>query len=125
MTVREAYSGAMALLGETGGAGLNNQPQTVNRILAIVNAVYADLYTVVRRGQYDFHPVHDIDDVIWLPRRVCNDCLLYGVAMHIAMGEDDANRQAVMASLYNQKRAVASRISKVKDVYGYALSDDE
>ena len=39
MTVREAYSGAMALLGETGGAGLSNQPQTVNRILAVVKAL--------------------------------------------------------------------------------------
>lgn len=114
MTVNEVAENAQRLLGYTNNVGFTNDSDLRARIVPQINQTYADLYYAL--GKTDFKPVVEMDDVIDLPEMVINDCLMYGVCMHIAAAEGDSNAQQYYGAIYNQKRAHCTHFDRVKDV---------
>lgn len=89
------------------------------RALAVINQIYGDLwYTVHRVG---FCPLPTLTDELNLPERVRNDVMPYGVAMLLAQTIGDGDNQAMMADLYNQKRASLTHQCHRRDVIPYAV----
>lgn len=118
MTAYEIGLRALALLGETDEQGVKNDQAILNRVLTAVNAVYSDLFTIsTEHKKKCFEPLYDIDQSVALPDHIVFDCMIYGVAMWLAQGMGDTNNQAVMSSIYNQKRAEMTRITYVEDIY--------
>ena len=121
MTGREIVNHAMALLGYTDRTGAYNSGVLEGRGVAVLNAVYNDLYTPSNH-ETAYEPVTDINQEIRLPADLINDCMIYGVAMWLAQSENDSDNSQRFATIYNQKRSHLTRLSRVEDVY-HAIPD--
>ncbi len=73
--------------------------------LAAVNQIYSDLWYLEEDAP--FRPLSALSDTLRLSSRLQADVCPYGVAMLLAGAESDGDAQAVMASLYEQKRKSA------------------
>lgn len=122
MTGREMINHAMALLGYTDRIGAYNNGTLEARAVTILNAVYNDLYTPSDH-RMAYEPITDINQEIRMPVETLQDCMAYGVAMWLAQTENDGDNQQLFRSIYNQKRAHLTRVSRVRDVY-HAISHD-
>lgn len=109
----EIYDMALCELGYTDNMGHVNTDDLRQRAVQIINSVYADLYYAC--GLKDFKPIVYMTDEITLPEKVLHDCIHYGVAMKIALQENEGGLSQMMASLYNQKRAHCTHQQAIGD----------
>lgn len=114
MTGKQLFQQAVQLLGYTNSFGVSNESALMQRGLAVVNAIYSDLFYAC--GKKEYKPIPDMDSVIVLPERILNDCFVYGVAMMLAQSENDGDNQQLYAALYNQKRAACTYFTERIDV---------
>ena len=115
MTAREILDRAMRLLGYTDGLGNPEMSGRINsRAISAINSVYSDLFYLNK--EKGFQAIKDLKDEIFLPERVLNDVMPYGVAGFIAQGESDGDQQQLFMAIYNKKRLGAVRPSNIKDV---------
>ena len=113
MTGSQILNTSLKLLGYSENNGNSHLTQvTRNRALPIINLIYAEL---ARSCEEEFLPLQTLSDEIKLPKRVLNEVMPCGVAMHIANGEGDTSSQAFWAAEYNAKRTTLSKITKYKD----------
>ncbi len=76
------------------------------RVIAIINQIAADLVLAGDPGAA-FEPIKRLDDALPVSGRAAVDAMPYGVAMLLAQAQGDAEGQALFATMYNRKRAVA------------------
>ncbi len=89
------------------------------RSLAIVNQIYAECWYA--RKSDGFAELASLTQEIPLPRRIIDEVMPYGVAMLMAQSIGDGDNQAMMADLFNQKRALLTHQTRRKDVMPRAL----
>lgn len=114
-TAKEIFDSAVRMLGYINNYGVSNEADISIRLISIVNAVYADLHYAYYGDRRVFTPITSAADKIYLPKRLLDDCIVYGVAMHLARSENDGDNASLYANIYNQKRARATHIEKRKD----------
>ncbi len=113
MTVTAMVKKAMTLLGYLDGVG-DPAEETVltEKGVAAVNQICADLFY---RGRTDeLKPLRAADEIP-LSGRLQQDVMPWGVAMLLAGSENDADSQAIFASLYNKKRVAVRWEDRVLD----------
>ena len=113
MTLQQVFNEAMALLGYTNQDGVIDNDNTMPKILSIGNAIYAELQDKTD----EFDRLISIDDEIPLSDRVIMDCMVYGIAMWLALHNSDGDNQQIFSSLYEQKKHNLIKQTTVKDVF--------
>lgn len=122
VTVKIAFGKAAALCGIYDELDSFNESELNRRCLALVNCVYADLYGALQfsgRALSEYAPMKSADEDIPLDDIIITDCLIYGVAMYIALSERDDYNQRMYAKIYEQKRQryeTADRYGEVADI---------
>lgn len=119
MTALEMFDKAMVMCGYATAEGVNGRDDLLRKAVTIINLVYADLYTALVATPGDNSEIPQVKNVrenIDLPANILIDVMPYGVAMHLAQNECDADNQNLFAALYNQKRSRYVRTEKIKDV---------
>lgn len=113
MTLTQVFNEAMALLGYTNQDGVIDNDNTMPKLLTIGNAVYAELQDKAQ----ELDRLISIDDEIPLSDRVIMDCMVYGVAMWLAMHNSDGDSQQIFSTLYEQKKHNLIKQTEIKDVF--------
>ncbi len=89
------------------------------RSLALVNQIYAEVWYAYQ--EEGFEELASLTQTLQLPRRAIDEVMPYGVAMLMAQSIGDGDNQAMMADIYNQKRALLTQRNRRKDVMPHAL----
>lgn len=89
------------------------------RSLALVNQIYGDLWYALHR--VGFCELEALGETIDLPEALIHEAMPYGVAMLMAQTIGDGDNQAMMADLYNQKRAALTHWRRRRDVLPRAI----
>lgn len=105
MNGNNLFNEAARLLGYSDESG-KAFPAVAKRGNAIVTAICRD---VCQACAIDYEPPKDMQSEIRLDERIVGDCMVYGVAMMIAQGENDADNQRFYATLYEYKCAYYSK----------------
>lgn len=115
MTGAEVLDRALRLLGYTDSLGNTEMNGRIkSRALAAVNAVYSDLFYLLRGC--GFTALRELKDELLLPERVLHDVMPYGVAAFLAQGESDGDQQQYFMLFYNNKRLGVAGADHVRDV---------
>lgn len=114
-TAREIFDSAVRMLGYINNYGVSNEADISVRLIPVVNAVYADLHYAYYGSRRVFVPISSASDKLYLPKRLIDDCIVYGVCMHLATSENDGDNALLYANIYNQKRARSTHIEERKD----------
>ncbi len=114
MTGAELFKRALILLGYTDSLGEVPAEQRLrSRALAVINAVYADLYYITQGS--GFRPLSSLCEPVLLPERALYDVMPYGVAAQLAQSESDGDSQQFFVMLYNQKRTALTGGGRIAD----------
>lgn len=111
MTLHEAFYESMKLCGYTNQDGVIDNDNTLPKLLTFGNSVLAEL----KKGE--FEPFETLDDEIPLDKRVIYDCFLYGLAMWLALHNNDGDMQQIMSSLYEQKKHNITERYVIEDTF--------
>lgn len=115
MTGREILDKAVRLLGYTDSLGnMEMSGRIKSRAITVINFIYSDLFYLLKKE--GFVGIKELGDEIYLPERLLNDIMPYGVAALIAQSEGDGDQQYVFIKLYNAKRAGAAGNSNIVDI---------
>ena len=114
-TAREIFDSAVRMLGYINNYGVSNEADISVRLIPVVNAVYADLHYAYYGSRRVFVPISSASDKLYLPKRLIDDCIVYGVCTHLATSENDGDNASLYANIYNQKRARSTHIEERKD----------
>lgn len=98
MTAQKLIEKASLMLGFSG----ENEQRIQENALAVVNAVYAELYFLEKDN--GFKEIEKFSDEIKLSERVLNDVMPYGVASLLAFSLGDTENQNHYGQIYNLKR---------------------
>ena len=109
MTANEIFLKALDLLGYSGINGDKSGLEVLeSRAVSAINQILADL----SKGS----KISSLEDALQIEKTV-NEALIYGVAMLLALGIDDCEKNKFFAELYNRKRtANKAEITKINDV---------
>ena len=91
MTAQKLIEKASLMLGFSG----ENEQRIQENALAVVNAVYAELYFL--ENDNGFKEIEKFSDEIKLSERVLNDVMPYGVASLLAFSLGDTGRSTLTA----------------------------
>lgn len=111
MTLHEAFYESMKLCGYVGGDGVIDNDNTLPKLLCFGNSCLSEL------TEGEFQPFETIDDEIPLDNRVIYDCFVYGLAMWLALHNNDGDTQQIMASLYEQKKHNITKSYTIQDTF--------
>lgn len=114
MNLLEVQTEALNLLGYTNQDGVSADDISANRLLSIGNAVLNDL----KDKDDEYKELLTVQQQIPLSEKIIRECFVYGVAMWLAMQNFDGDTQAIMSSLYTQKKSLLNKQSVIKDVWG-------
>ncbi len=110
MTGKEAFRRAVQLLGYTDQSGepdSRRQTESYKAGLAAVNQMVAEL-GLAESGTLP-PPLTSLQQEVPLSEQTARTVLPYGIAMLIAAAENDGDKQAVFAALYDGHRAACCR----------------
>lgn len=113
MTLIQVFNEAMSLLGYTNQDGVIDNDNTLPQLLAIGNSVFAELQD--KEGK--FERLVNVDDEIPLSDRVIMDCMVYGIAMWVALHNSDGDNQQIFSTLYEQKKHNLIKQKIIEDVF--------
>ena len=113
MNLQQVYNEAMKLLGYTNQDGVIDNDNSAHKILAIGNAI---LVEITPKSQ-DFTRLTSITEEIPLTERVIMDCFVYGVAMWLALHNNDGDNQQIFASLFEQKKHNLISYEEITDIF--------
>lgn len=105
MTAGDVFRRSMRLLGYTDTLGELDgaaHSESYKRALTFLNQLVAEL-SLAETGVLPCE-LRSLREEVPLAERTVRDVLPYGLAMHLAFAQGDTEKQAVYASLYNQKR---------------------
>lgn len=113
MTLQQVVNEAMGLLGYTNQDGVIDNDNTMPKLLTIGNAVFIEL----QDKNAQLKRLVSIDEEIPLSDRVIMDCMIYGIAMWIALHNSDGDNQQIFSSLYEQKKHNLIQQKTIEDVF--------
>lgn len=112
MTAREMVETAFKHLGYTDRLGkpdANAFSPHYKMALTACNAVMNELQ---RKEGREYTTLATLDDTIELSERSINEIMPYGVAMHLAIIDNDESQQSVFSSMYSQKLGLVPKAQK-------------
>ena len=99
MTGNNVLNRVTALLGYTDKNGQMSENNIIkSRLLDYINQITLDL-----DGTGDLKALYDIIKI----KKECEEALIYGVAMLLALSVGDSEKNSIFANVYNFKRAAA------------------
>lgn len=109
MTANNIFTKAIDLLGYSGINGDKSGLEVLeSRAVSAINQILSDLSVDIQ--------IATLEDSV-LVENTLNEILVYGVAMLLALGIDDAEKNKFFATIYNRKRtSYKGKVLKINDV---------
>lgn len=119
MTAAQVFNIAMNLIGYNDINGeISGEAEIKKNALVKIQMIYQELFRA--EGRTEALPIlSSMNDEFKLNDDTVRDVMPYGVAMLTAQSEGDGDNQALMAALYNQKKARLTRMETgIVDIFG-------
>lgn len=119
MTAAQVFNIAMNLIGYNDINGeISGEAEIKKNALVKIQMIYQELFRA--EGRTEALPIlSSMNDELKLDDDTVRDVMPYGVAMLTAQSEGDGDNQALMAALYNQKKARLTRMENgITDIFG-------
>ncbi len=112
MKAREIVERALKHLGYTDRLGKPDAEAFGPQYKMALTACNAVMNELQRKEGKAYTTLSSLEDTIELSERSINEVMPYGVAMHLAIIDNDESQQSVFSSLYSQKLGLVPKAQK-------------